>query len=516
MLIKTIKKAYKKTIDLSTINKNIKNMKTNLPYPMIKKQQEIKLKMNQYNKEYFFQKFEQSNLLHPTIEENINLYNLILGHLFTDNKRSFTHSILNDEGFKNGIKIKLSNSTNLLSEKIAFEFVSYYKQKLANVSNGFKGFKFVRENVAKNLEAKNQIETDYRDVYMLNGGDECFKFILELILENKEDGVMISKPYDQKLKNYLEFYGGNQIYYELDKKKNFKFCFENLVENFQKSVEKGNNIKAIFISNPHFPTGSVLEKKDVENLLNFAYEKNIILIINRDVAEIFYTKGKPEINLYTILKNMEEEKQKKIKMVFYESLSNGYYFSPGLKSGFMELRNFTKLEKEKLDKNLKNYTPNNYGQIFFDIFLKEFDSDFILMNSKENNKKKIKKIRKYSNNFYENIFYRIKSINSIFNKSETLNSYRPEGGYCFFPKIIFTKHFLEKCKKNNIIPDDYYCQKMMEDIGVCTVPGNLFGIDDEYRFMIYDIHLDHNSVVEIYEKIIFFNKKFFYDFENNF
>ena len=514
---KKIKKTYKKVLTKSNINPNILKMKTPLPYPMIKKKEEIKRNMLKYNQEYFFQNFEEFSTLQP-FDDNLLLSNMVLGHLLTDNKRSFTDSILTDKVFKHNLKLKILSSMSLVFEKISYEVVDYYKKELENCKNNFKGFKFIRKNIAKYLENKNNIETSWQNIYMLNGSNKCFKFILEYILQNSNDSVMISKPYDPKLKNMITLNGGNESFYELDQNYNFKFCFENLVKNFDKNIEEGKNIKAIFISNPNFPTGSVLEKKDVENILNFAYDKKLILIINRDVPEVFFRKDKEEVNFYEILNDMEEEKKKNsIKIVFYESLSNGYLFSSGLRSAFMELRNFEKHEIKKLEKNMENYIPNKYGQICFDFLIKEFDPNLRLL-SFEKDYNQLKEIRTGVSDFFKDFEYRMKSVNSILNydkknEEKLLNSYFPEGGYCFFPKIIFPKKFLEICKKKNKLPDNYYCEKMMEEIGISVIPGNIFGITDEYRIMFFVIDINANLFIENFEKIKFFNKRFFYEIE---
>lgn len=60
------------------------------------------------------------------------------------------------------------------------------------------------------------------------------------------------------------------------------------------------------------------------------------------------------------------------------------------------------------------------------------------------------------------------------NKVEGISCNPVQGALYAFPRIHLTESAIEAAKKANIQPDSFYCESLLEEKGVCVVPGSGF------------------------------------------
>ena len=75
-----------------------------------------------------------------------------------------------------------------------------------------------------------------------------------------------------------------------------------------------------------------------------------------------------------------------------------------------------------------------------------------------------------------------------------INTSIPQGGWYIF---LDFSHYFNRLKRNNINNDDELCSKLIEDIGLITVPGSSFGFDGYHlRYSFVDLYFqnDNNSI----------------------
>ena len=65
---------------------------------------------------------------------------------------------------------------------------------------------------------------------------------------------------------------------------------ENEIQNSIKNAnDQGTNIRAIVAINPGNPTGNVLSRKDIENIIRLSYENKILIIADEVYQNNIYT-----------------------------------------------------------------------------------------------------------------------------------------------------------------------------------------------------------------------------------
>jgi alanine transaminase len=65
-------------------------------------------------------------------------------------------------------------------------------------------------------------------------------------------------------------------------------------------------------------------------------------------------------------------------------------------------------------------------------------------------------------------------VTSLFNKIEGVTCNTVQGAMYAFPKIQIPQRAIEKARSLNIQPDVFYCFQLLEQTGICVVPGSGF------------------------------------------
>lgn len=74
-----------------------------------------------------------------------------------------------------------------------------------------------------------------------------------------------------------------------------------------------------------------------------------------------------------------------------------------------------------------------------------------------------------------------------------------------FPRITLPTKAIQEAQHHNLSPDEYYCIQLLEETGVCVVPGTGFGQKDgTYHFRTTFLAPGHDYV----HRMVDFHKQF--------
>ena len=126
----------------------------------------------------------------------------------------------------------------------------------------------------------------------------------------------------------------------------------------------GVNIRCIVVINPGNPTGSVLSKDNIEEIISLCYENNILIIADEVYQDNVYKKGARFHSFRKVLNSMTENIANNVEVLSLNSISKGLMGECGLRGGYMETHNIEGAACEELYK-LKSIElcSNTVGQI---------------------------------------------------------------------------------------------------------------------------------------------------------
>ncbi len=157
------------------------------------------------------------------------------------------------------------------------------------------GYEDVRADIADYLKGYYHMPFTSQHVYMTAGSAGALNIILKSML-NRDDEVIVPKPYFMEFKYYIESHGG--VAKLVDTKDNFQLD----VEKIEKAVTP--KTRAILINSPNNPTGVIYKEdtlKELAGLLNTHRRqgKRIYLISDDAYKKLVYENVQPP-NIFSI------------------------------------------------------------------------------------------------------------------------------------------------------------------------------------------------------------------------
>ena len=218
-----------------------------------------------------------------------------------------------------------------------------------NISGGVgayshsKGVDIVRQEVATFLEERDGFPADPEDIFLTDGASPGIQNTLNMIINGKQDGIMIPIPQYPLYSAAIALLGGTQVGYYLDESEGTEIERAELERALEEARTKNNlNVKAMAVINPGNPSGQCLTYQDMEGILKFCHEEKIVLLADEVYQENIWQSQNPFFSFKKVLRNMEKEgklPEGDVELFSYHSVSKGFLGECGRRGGFMEVVN---------------------------------------------------------------------------------------------------------------------------------------------------------------------------------
>ena len=316
-----------------------------------------------------------------------------------------------------------------------------------------KGVRFIREAVAEFIRERDAIEADPEAIYLTDGASKGVQTALRMLISGPQDGIMIPIPQYPLYSATITLYEGKQVGYYLDEGHDWKLSQSMLAESLQEARRYGVRVKAICALNPGNPTGSVLDRDNIEMLIDFAKTHDLAILADEVYQENVYLQGDRFVSFARV---MTETGEADVSLFSFHSCSKGFLGECGQRGGYMEVRNvpadvvaqITKLQSVSLCANLTGQVatycmvrPPKPGESSYDRYAQERDG--ILGELKT----------------------RATLLADGLNRIPGIQCNAVAGAMYAFPRIT-----LPAGRK-----DEEYCMTLLEQTGICVVPGTGFG-----------------------------------------
>jgi len=329
-----------------------------------------------------------------------------------------------------------------------------------------KGIPAIRKKIAAFIQARDGTscpEVDPELLFLTNGASEGVKTMLSLIIRDKSDGVLIPVPQYPLYSASLTLLGGAEVPYYLDEDAGWALAIPELERAVADAKERGVTPRAIAVINPGNPTGAVLAEDNMREVVRFCAEHELVLMADEVYQENVYVEHKPFVSFKKIVAEMSDVG--KVQLASFHSTSKGVLGECGARGGFLELYNFHDAVVEQVYKMASvNLCSNIVGQIAtsvlverpvkgdasYELWQKEYDDVFNSL------KRKAKKL--------------VKALNTF----EGVSCNEAEGALYCFPRLTLPQKALDAADEKDMKPDVFYCMELLDNTGVCVVPGSGF------------------------------------------
>ncbi len=281
-------------------------------------------------------------------------------------------------------------------------------------------------------ELKEAVALRYKRMYGLNAGPDNVLItqglsealvMINSTLINEGDKAILFRPYYTVYVPYMKLFGGNPIFEKYDESNNWNVDTESL-ERSLKREGKSKRVKYMLLTNPNNPTGTVLSRNILEEIVDLANEYGILLISDEIYDELVFNKAK-----FTSICEIA----KGIPYVILNGASKNFD-ATGFRLGFVVIPNDDKISETIMEKmenfavtRLSSNTPAEYAMVE------------TLTNQKDH-KKALKTL-------VGGIEKRVNFAAKLINESEYMHTVVPRGAFYIFPRVNFDNLKIKDDKK---------------------------------------------------------------------
>lgn len=368
----------------------------------------------------------------------------------------------------------------------------------------FRGMKVVRENIAQFINERDDIDTvNSENIILTNGAGGGIRLILETIVNNPKDSIMIPIPQYPLYTALISLFGCQPAPYYLDEENGWSLDINDLHRSYKEQVNKGNTPKALVVINPGNPTGNVLSKKNITDIIKFCYDHHLIILSDEVYQVNIYNPKKKFYSMRKVLETMPYP-YRNTSVVSFHSTSKGVFGECGLRGGYLDMANVPdEIVNLMFKLKILDVCPNIAGQVVCDVMVRPPTIETASSQTVELFNKEHKEL-------FENLKEKADILSNQLNKIPRINCQNIDGAMYAFPKIDMPEFRIEEAEKLGIPADMNFCLKLLEHTGIVTVPGSGFGQKEgTHHFRLTNLINPKEEMVHMVNKMKTFCEEYF-------
>ncbi|KAL0871554.1 hypothetical protein ABMA27_004089 [Loxostege sticticalis] len=341
------------------------------------------------------------------------------------------------------------------------------------------GLRTVRERAASYMRARDGVPAAADDVCVGAGASDVIKSVLTVLageVDGKMPAVMIPIPQYPLFSGALAELGIKPAEYYLDEANNWALSPEELERSWLEASQT-HAVRALVVINPGNPTGQVLDRKNIEEIIKFAYDHHLFILADEVYQENIVSKP-----FYSFKKVMHEmgAPYSSMELASFLTCSKGWAAECGLRSGYVELlRLQPRVKAAFVAGRGVMQCPTVLGQCVLDCVMKP---PTLGEPSYPQFSRELAEVRR-------TLAERTKTAYRTFNSIPGYSCNPIDGAMFAFPRIELPARAQAVAHEKNMTPDEFYCYRLLEETGVCVVPGTGFGqIPDTFHFRTTILH----------------------------
>ena len=316
-----------------------------------------------------------------------------------------------------------------------------------------KGFRFVRDAVARFIHERDGIATDPEAIYLTDGASKAAQAVLNLLISGPTDGVLIPIPQYPLYSATITLYGGAQIPYLLDEADDWKLTRAELERATTEARRRGITPRAIVVINPGNPTGAVLGEAEVEMVLDFAKANDLAVLADEVYQENVY---RPGARFHSFAGVLERKGLRDVSLFSFHSTSKGLLGECGHRGGYVECRNVNQdVMHEVIKLQSVSLCANTAGQLV----------TYLLVRGPKEGGPSHARWKAERKEVFDSLALRARLIQDGLNAVPGIHCNAVAGAMYAFPRIDLPAG----------MTDDQWCMALLEQTGICVVPGSGFG-----------------------------------------
>ncbi|KAG8537377.1 hypothetical protein GDO81_024627 [Engystomops pustulosus] len=247
------------------------------------------------------------------------------------------------------------------------------------------------------------------------------------------------------------------------------------------------------------PSGQVQSRKCIEDVIRFAAEENLFLMADEVYQDNVYAKGCAFHSFKKVLFEMGPKYSDHVELASFHSTSKGFMGECGFRGGYMEVVNMDPAVKQQLTKLVSvRLCPPVPGQALLDV----------IMNPPQPGEPSYKQFMLERQAVLGNLAEKARLTEEILNQVPGIQCNPVQGAMYSFPRIEIPERAVRLAQAEGQAPDMFFCMKLLEETGICVVPGSGFGQREGTHHFRMTILPPTEKLRSLLERLAAFHQKF--------
>lgn len=330
------------------------------------------------------------------------------------------------------------------------------------------GVAFIRQAVANYITKRDGYKSDPDDIFLTAGASTAVSYLIQLLSLGPKTGFLIPIPQYPLYTAAIALNGTVPLPYYLNEDDDWSINSEELSKVIEDAIAKGIKPRCLVVINPGNPTGAILKHDAIAKLLKVAAQYGIFVIADEVYQENVY-RGE-FVSIKKVLRDLQKDDKTgyydNVQLASLHSTSKGLTGECGQRGGYMELVGLDPSVKAQLTKlaSISLCGPVT-GQSLVSL----------MVNHPEPGDESYELDHKQRQQVFNDLATRAGKLHDSFNDMEGVSCRNPMGAMYCFPRFNLPEKALQAAKKAGVTPDVFYCEQLLLNTGICTVPGSGFG-----------------------------------------
>lgn len=328
----------------------------------------------------------------------------------------------------------------------------------------------IRKTVAEFITKRDEGELAYpEDIFLTAGASAAVSHILSVFCKGQETGVLIPIPQYPLYTATISLNNSHALPYYLDEQSGWSTNTTKIESLVQDSIARGIKPNVLVVINPGNPTGAVLSRQSIRDIFEIAAKHGILVIADEVYQENIFGENIKFHSMKKVLRELQSDHPglfDNVQLASLHSVSKGVSGECGQRGGYMELIGFTQEIRQIILKLASiSLCPVVTGQALIDLMVSPPQKGDESYSTDHAERQHIhNQLKKRSTRLWQ-----------TFNNLEGVKCEKPQGAMYLFPQLILPKKAITAALDQDMSPDEFYCTELLENTGICTVPGTGFG-----------------------------------------
>lgn len=324
------------------------------------------------------------------------------------------------------------------------------------------GVPALRRDVANFIQTRDGgVPSDPDHIFFTNGASNGIQMILQTLIASANTGVMIPIPQYPIYSATVDLLNAHKVGYYLDEDQGWALDVNELERSYREAVEAGITVNSLVLINPGNPTGQVLSKENVRDVVRFCVEHQLVLL-----ADEVYQENVYQGEFYSCKRAAYDcGLLDALELISFHSVSKGVFGECGRRGGYMELSGLDPNVTDEIYKlasaSLCSTVP---GQIMVSLMVRGPAVTDPSYASHEAEKHAI----------YESLKRRSEIVSAGLNAIPGFSCQPAAGAMYCFPSVQLPNKAIQQAALRNESPDSLYCVSLLKATGICVVPASGF------------------------------------------